>query len=174
MDRLLWWTKWKNQSSERRKTCLKLSREPKPHITTGFTLQLCVYSHFLCVYSIFADLLLGSSFLHLWMMFSLPNFLPINTFHDLTFDKIILSPFSPFFFFWLQRIAFSMLLVSKISLWPLKKSWWYCTSSISLLQCGLVEKVLGWGLSLCSTTRLKALGDLNFATPSFFLSLKWD
>ena len=98
MDRLLWWTKWKNQSSERRKTCLKLSREPKPHVTTGVTLQLCVYSHFLCVYSIFADLLLGSSFLHLWMMFSLPNFLPINTFHDLTFDTIILSPFSPFFF----------------------------------------------------------------------------
>ena len=28
-----------------------------------------------------------------------------------------------------------------------EKSWWYCTFSISL--CGLVEKALGWGLSLC-------------------------
>ena len=40
-----------------------------------------------------------SSFLHLWMMFSLSIFLPINMLHDLTFDKIklILSSFFPFF-----------------------------------------------------------------------------
>jgi len=56
-----------------------------------------------------------SSFLHLWMMFSLSIFLPINMLHDLTFDKIklILSSFFPFF--WVQKIAFSMLPVSKIS-----------------------------------------------------------
>lgn len=86
--------------------------ESIPYLTTGFKFHACIYCDFLCVYSIFADLFLGSSFLYLWVTFSLPTFLFV-TIHGLAFGLGKLDLFFPHSFFWLGMNAFSMLLVSE-------------------------------------------------------------
>ena len=112
-----------------------------------------------------------SSFLHLWMMFSLSIFLPINMLHDLTFDKIklILSSFFPFFGY--RRLLFLCFQFQRSlhSLWKVLMILY-----LFYIFVWISGKGFGLGVKSLLTIRLKALGDLNFSTPSFFLLLKWD